>query len=91
MPASRNEFIVYPNGIVRIAVLPIMDDRTLLNKAWKLVERVYRLREFTHGLLMNPLSSKYWSLFTTQNEWTTVKYVMEVFKPYQYWTLWMSK
>jgi hypothetical protein len=43
MPASRNEFIVYPNGIVRIAVLPIMDDGTLLNKAWKLLERVYRL------------------------------------------------
>jgi len=27
----------------------------------------------------------------TQDEWTIVKYVMEVLWPFLYWTLWMSK
>jgi len=31
------------------------------------------------------------ALFSTQDEWTIVKYVMEVLWPFQYWTLWMSK
>jgi len=30
-------------------------------------------------------------LFTTHDEWTIVKYVMDVLRPFQYWTLWMSK
>jgi len=36
-------------------------------------------------------SNKHWPLFTTQDEWTMVKYVMEVLRLFQYWTLWMSK
>jgi len=30
-------------------------------------------------------------VYTTHNEWTIIKYVMEVFRPFQYWMLWMSK
>ena len=30
-------------------------------------------------------------LFTTQQEWTIVKYVLDVLRPFRYWTLWMSK
>jgi len=35
--------------------------------------------------------SDYRPLFTTQDEWTIPKYVMEVMRPWLYWTLWMSK
>jgi hypothetical protein len=38
-----------------------------------------------------PKYAEYQSLFTTHHEWTIVKYVMEVLKPFRYWTLWMSK
>jgi len=37
-----------------------------------------------------PESTDYRPLFTTQDEWTIVKYVMEVSTPFQYWTLCMS-
>jgi len=40
---------------------------------------------------MNPKYREYRSLYKTQEEWTIVKYVMEVLMPFQYWTLWMSK
>jgi len=40
--------------------------------------------------LQNPKYSDYQALFTSQDEWTVVKYVMEVLRPFQYWTLWMS-
>jgi len=33
----------------------------------------------------------YRPLFTTQDEWTIVRYVMDVLRPFRYWTLWMSK
>jgi hypothetical protein len=49
------------------------------------------LREFTQEWLKNPKDSDYWPLFTTQDEWTIVKYVMGVLQPFRYWTLWMSK
>jgi hypothetical protein len=30
-------------------------------------------------------------LFTTQDEWTVDKYLLQVLWPFRYWTLWMSK
>jgi len=41
--------------------------------------------------LQNPKYTDYRPLFTTQDEWTIVKYVTEVLRPFQYLTLWMSK
>jgi len=68
-----------------------MDVKTCWNSTLELLERAYRLREFTREWLQNPKYSEYRPLFTTQDEWTIVKYVMEVLRPFRYWTLWMSK
>jgi hypothetical protein len=68
-----------------------MDVKTRWNSTLELLERAYRLREFTREWLKNPKYSDYRPLFTTQDEWTIVKYVMEVLRPFRYWTLWMSK
>jgi len=89
-PGRRNEFIDCQKDKVRIAVLPIMDVRIRWNSTLELVERAYCLREFTSQWLQNPNYSEYRPLFTTQHEWTIVKYVMEELRPFRYWTLWMS-
>jgi hypothetical protein len=49
------------------------------------------LREFTQEWLKNLQNNDYWPLFTTQDEWTVAKYVMEGLQLFQYWTLWMLK
>jgi hypothetical protein len=69
----------------------MMDVTTRLKSTLELLERPYRLREFTRLWLHIPQYAEYRSLFTTQDEWMIVKYVMEVLRPFQYWTLWMSK
>jgi len=90
-PAHQKEFIDFRKVKVRIEVLPIMDVKTRWNSKLVLLERAYRLREFTHKWLQNPKFSEYRPLFTTLDEWTIVKYVMEVLRPFRYWTLWMAK
>jgi hypothetical protein len=83
-PGRRNEFIDCQKAKVRIAVLPIMDVMTLWNSTLELLECAYRLREFTREWLKNPKYSDYRPLFTTQDEGTIVKYVMEVLRPFPY-------
>jgi len=90
-PGRRNKFIDWQKAKVRIAVLPIMDVKTRWNSTLELLERGYRLQEFTREWLQNPKYSEYWPQFTSQDEWTIVKYVMEVLRPFRHWTLWMSK
>jgi hypothetical protein len=90
-PGRRNEFIDSQKAKVRIAVLPSMDVKTRWNSTLELLERTYRLCEFTWEWLKNPKYSDYRPLFTTQDEWTIVKYVMEVSRQFRYWTLWMSQ
>jgi hypothetical protein len=90
-PGRQNKFIDCQKAKVQIAVQPIMDVKTLWNSTLELLKRIYRLREFTHEWLKNPKYSDYQLLFTTQNEWTIVKYVMEVLRPLRCWTLWISK
>jgi hypothetical protein len=68
-----------------------MDVKTGWNFRLELLERVYRLREFTREFLRNPIYPNYHPLFTTQDVWTIVKYVMEVSRPFWYWTLSISK
>jgi hypothetical protein len=57
----------------------------------ELLVQAYRLREFTCKSLNNPTYSAYQLLFTTQDECMNVKYLMDVSRPFQYWTLWMFK
>jgi len=90
-PGRRNKFIDCQKAKVRIAVLPIMDVKTSWNSILELLERAYWLPQFTCEWLDNPKYSDYRPLFTSQDEWTIVKYVMEVLRPFRYWTLWMSK
>jgi hypothetical protein len=90
-PRRRNKFINCQKAKVRIAVLPIMDVKTRWNFALELHKRAIRLQEFTHEWLQNPKFDESRPLFTTQNEWTIVKYVMEILRRFGYWTLWMSK
>ena len=87
----RNKFLDCQKAKVRIAVLPIMDVKTRWNSTLELLERAYRLRDFTREWLKYPEHSDYRPLFTTEDEWIVVKYVMEVLRPFRYWTLWMSK
>jgi len=47
--------------------------------------------KFTHKWLQNRKYCDYRPLFTTQNEWTIVKDVMDVSRLFWCWTLWMSK
>jgi hypothetical protein len=90
-PGHRNKFIDCQKAKVRIAVLLIMDVKKSWNSTVELLERAYRLREFTREWLQNPKHAEYRPPITTQDEWTIVKYVMEVLRPFRYWTLWMSK
>jgi len=57
----------------------------------KLLVQAYPLGQFTCEWLKNTNYSDYQPLITTQNEWTIVKYIMEVSRTIWYWTLWMSK
>jgi hypothetical protein len=68
-----------------------MEVKTHWNSRLELHERAYRLREFTWESVENVTYSEYRPLFTTQDEWTFVKYVTEVLRPFWYWTLWMLK
>jgi len=87
----RNKFIDCQKAKVRITVLPIVDVKTHWNLTLEFLERAYRLGEFTRKWLKHPKCSDYQSLYTTEDEWTIVKYVMEVLMPFRYWTLWMSE
>jgi hypothetical protein len=68
-----------------------MDVKIRWNSTLELLEHAYRLREFTREWLKNAKYSDDQPVFTTQDEWTIVKCVMEVVRPFWYWTLWMSK
>ena len=90
-PGRRNEFFDCQKAKVHIAVLPIMDVKTGWKSTLELLECVYSLQEFTREWLQNPKYSEYRPLFTTQDEWTIVRYVMDVLRPFRDWTFWMSK
>jgi hypothetical protein len=89
-PGGRKEFIECHKASLWITVLHIMDVKTRWNLTLELLKRACRLCEFTREWLNNPKYTNSQPLFTTQDEWTIVKYVMEVLRPFPYWTLWMS-
>ena len=90
-PGRRNDFIDRQKAKVRITVPPIIDVKTCWNLTLEVLERINILREFTGELLKIPKYSDYLPLFTTQDEWTIVMYVMEALWPFRYWTLWILK
>jgi len=51
--------------------------KTRWNSTVELLERAYQLQEFTREGLKKPKYCDYWSLYTTEDEWIIVKYVME--------------
>ena len=67
-PGRRDEVIDCQKAKVRIVVLPIMDAMTHWNSTLEVLERAYRLPEFTHEWLHNPKYSEYRPLFTTPDE-----------------------
>jgi hypothetical protein len=90
-PGYRNVFIHCQKAKVRITILPIMDLKTQWNSTLELHEHASLLRNVTHKWLQNPKYSDYRPLFTTQEQWTIVQYVMDVLRLIRNWTLWMSK
>jgi hypothetical protein len=69
---------------VCITVLPMMDLETHWNSTVQLLEQAYGLQEFASELFQNPKYCDYWQLFTTQGEWTIVRYVMGMFRSFRY-------
>jgi hypothetical protein len=67
-PGRRNEFIDCQKAKVSIAVLPIMDVKTCWNSTLELLQRAFRLQEFTREWLQNPKYAEYRPLYTTQDE-----------------------
>jgi len=90
-PGRRNEFIHCQHAKVHIAVLLIMDVLTRWNSTVEVLDCAYCLPEFTLEWLQTSKYADYRPLFTTPIEWTICKYIMEVLRPFRYWTLWMSK
>jgi hypothetical protein len=81
-PRRLNKFIDCRNANVRIAVLPIMEVKTLSNSTLEFLEGAYHLRVFMCKWLQTSKQSDYNPLFRTQDEWTILKFVMDVFKPF---------
>jgi len=90
-PGRWNEFIDYQTAKLSMPVLSIMEVRIRWNSTLELFERISSLWEFTHKSLQNTKYCDYWVLFTTQDELTIDKYVMEVFRPFRFWTRWRLK
>jgi len=90
-PSLRNDFNDWQKAKIQIAVLPNMDLKTFWIFSLQLFERAYQLREFTHEWLKHLKYTDYQRIFTTHNNWTIVKYIMEVSWPFRYWTLWVTK
>ena len=81
-PGRRNKFIDCQKAKVRITVLPIMDVKTHCNSTLEFLQCAFRLWDFTRQFLHNPKYTDYRPLFTTQDEWTIVKYVMGELRPF---------
>jgi len=90
-PGCRNEVIDCHKAKICSVVLPIMDVKTCWNSTLELFEKAYRLWEFTQEWLQNPKYSENRPIFTTQDEWTMLRYVMDVVGPCRYRTLWIWK
>jgi len=71
--------------------LPIMDVTTVWDSTLELLKWALTLQELTPKWHTNPKCKDYRLLFTMQDKWTVIKYIIEVLRAFQYWTLWVSK
>jgi len=90
-PGQRNEFIHWHQAKVDIAVQPFMEMKTYRNSTGELFNCTNRLREMTDEWLNIPKYRDYGALFTTEDKWMIVNYVMVVLRQFWYWSLWMLK
>ena len=88
-PKRRDDFLEMQKGNEPIAVTLILDVKTRWNSTLAMLERAYRLKSYTCWWLIE--YPQYQGLFTTDDEWKAVEYVLQVLLPFRYWTLWMSK
>ena len=88
-PKRRDDYLETQRGKEHIAVTLILDVKTRWNSTLAMLERAYRLKSYTYCWLNG--YPQYQSLFTTEDEWKAVEYVLQVLLPFRYWTLWMSK
>lgn len=88
-PKRRDDFLETQRGKEAIAVTLILDVKTRWNSTLAMLERAYRLKAYTFCWLSQ--YPQYQPLFTTDDEWKAVEYVLQVLLPFRYWTLWMSK
>ena len=88
-PKRRDEFLETQRGKELIAVTLILDVKTRWNSTLAMLERAYRLRPYIRCWLRQ--YPQFTSLYTTEEEWKAVEYVLQVLLPFRYWTLWMSK
>jgi hypothetical protein len=82
----RNKFIDCQTAKVRIAVLPCIYVKTQWYSTLELLKRACRLREFTFEGLYNSNYIEYGPQYSTQDEWTIVKDIMQVFRPFHHCT-----
>jgi hypothetical protein len=88
-PRRRDDFLGKQKGKELIAVTLILDVKTRWNSTLAMVEKAYRLQPYMCLWLVD--YPQFSPLFTTDEEWNAVEYVLQVLCPFRYWTLWMSK
>jgi hypothetical protein len=88
-PQRRDEFLVLQEGRESVAVTLILDVKTRWNSTLAMLERAYRLRNYTEAWIA--LHPEFSMLGTSVNEWRAMEYLMEILEPFRYYTLWMSK
>jgi hypothetical protein len=88
-PKRRDDFLETQRGKELIAVTLILDVKTRWNSTLAMLERAYRLRPYTRFWLQE--YPQFSTLWTTEEEWKAIEYVLQVLLLFRYWTLWMSK
>ena len=90
-PKHCDSYLALQKGRELIVVTLILDVKTHWNSTLATLERAYWLRPYMCQRLLNDEFLGFWPLYTTEDEWQAVEYVLEVLTPFRYWTLWMSK
>lgn len=89
-PGRRNDFLDLQRGNEPVAVTLVLDVKTRWSSTLTMLERSYRLRWYTRKFLEQDDYSNFRGLYLTDQEWKVVEYLMEILRPFRYWTMWMS-